>query len=245
MKKMVSVLIALVMALACVSFAEDGAIAGGWNTADSFALTDDAKAAFDKALEGYTGVGLEPIALCGTQVVAGINYSVLCKATVVVPNAPSYFVIATVYADLEGNATFTDVETVEMPEAVADPDTQNPVMNLIGFYMDDNSQRASMFIETMDVDGAAVEIRWASSAFEDTTWKFTGRYDTENGWILYSDCVMTNSTYADDGTMTSEVVYENGMGALLIADDYSIVWVDCEQNAGEGSHFVYSELAGE
>ena len=245
MKKMVSLILALMMALACVSFAEDGAIVGGWSEAENFALTEEAKAAFDKALNGYTGVGLVPLALCGKQVVAGMNYSILCKATPVVPNAVSYFALATVYADLEGGATFTDVAPVEMPEAVYEPDTQNPVMNLIGFYMDDNSQRANMFIETADVDGAVVEIRWASSAFEDTTWKFSGRYDTEHNWILFNDCVMTNFTYSDDGSVTSEVVYENGMGALLIAEDYSISWIDCEQNAGEGSHFVFTDIAGE
>jgi hypothetical protein len=69
----------------------------------------DAKAAFDKALEGLVGCDYEAVAYLGSQVVSGTNYVILCRTTPVVPNAESAFSLVTVYADLSGNASLTDV----------------------------------------------------------------------------------------------------------------------------------------
>ena len=85
------------------------ALDGGWAETGSPALTDEVKAAFTKAAEGFSGVGYEPVAQLATQVVAGTNYSVLCRATPVADGTDAYYAIVTVYEDLEGNAEITDI----------------------------------------------------------------------------------------------------------------------------------------
>ena len=91
-------------------------IEGGWtaNSGDlSMSANPDAMAAFEKATEGLTGYAYEPLALLGSQVVAGMNYRILCRGTAVVPDAVPTFEIVTIYADLDGGAVITD--SVELP----------------------------------------------------------------------------------------------------------------------------------
>lgn len=90
---------------------------GGWNiTQGSLAPADnpDAKEAFDKALEGLTGCDYDMIAVLGSQVVAGTNYSYLCRETIVDPDAESDFAILNVYEDLDGNAEITGVRALPL-----------------------------------------------------------------------------------------------------------------------------------
>ena len=89
--------------------AKNEVLAGGWyapNEVTSLPLPDEAKAALDKALSGFVGSNIEPMALLGTQVVAGTNYAILCRVTPVTPDAISSVQVVTVYADLQGNASF-------------------------------------------------------------------------------------------------------------------------------------------
>ena len=85
-----------------------GEMTGAWENPETPEMTDEAKAALDKALEKLVGAEYEPAALLATQLVSGTNYSILCKVTPVVPDAESSFVIVHVYEDLEGNAEITD-----------------------------------------------------------------------------------------------------------------------------------------
>ena len=120
MKKLVVLILAAAMLLALAACAaknekdevnvEDLPLVGAWETPEDTALTEEAKAAFDKAMEGLVGVDYEPLALVGTQVVSGMNYCILCKATPVYPDAESYEALVTVYADLNGNAEVTDIQ---------------------------------------------------------------------------------------------------------------------------------------
>ena len=87
-------------------------VVGGWTLNDDEtvgALPADAQAAFEKAMEGFVGVGYTPVALLGTQVVAGTNYAILCKATTVTAAPETSLKVLIIYADLEGNASITDI----------------------------------------------------------------------------------------------------------------------------------------
>ena len=81
---------------------------GGWTVFDdstAYPIPDKAMDAFNRATDGYVGVTFKPIALIGTQVVAGTNYSIRCLATPVVQNPVSHLAVVTVYEDVSGNAT--------------------------------------------------------------------------------------------------------------------------------------------
>lgn len=115
MKKILSMILALCLlcALAAPALAEEP-LAGGWtaNAENPTVIPDDVKAAFDKAMETLAGVGYEPVAYLGSQLVAGMNYCLLCTATVVAPDAVPTYALVYIYADLEGNATVSRVEDI-------------------------------------------------------------------------------------------------------------------------------------
>lgn len=84
---------------------------GGWSleAVSGTALDTDASAAFAKATDGMAGVGYEPLAVLGTQVVAGINYTVLCKATTVTAEPASALAVLVIHADPAGNAEISGI----------------------------------------------------------------------------------------------------------------------------------------
>ena len=87
---------------------EEGAV-GTWQEPETPALTEEAKAAFNKATEGFVGVDYVPVALLSTQTVAGTNYRILCEATVVYPGAEMHYSVVSVYEDLAGNAEILNI----------------------------------------------------------------------------------------------------------------------------------------
>ncbi len=111
MRKLVCIL-TLLCALALPALAEP--LLGGWQVAESAEVTEGALEAFSIAAETLDGVAYEPIALLGTQVVAGMNYCILCRAWSSESDAPDGFVLAYVYADLEGNAAFTHFADIDI-----------------------------------------------------------------------------------------------------------------------------------
>ena len=95
------------------STTEEVQLEGGWTRTTDLKLTDDAQNAFNKAMDGMTGVNYVPIGLLATQTVAGTNYRILCEATVVYPGAEMYYSIVTVYEDLDGNASILSIANME------------------------------------------------------------------------------------------------------------------------------------
>lgn len=87
---------------------EEGAV-GAYQQPDSPAMTEEATAALNKALEGLVGVQYVPVALLSEQVVAGTNYRILCEATVVYPGEQMHYVVVTLYESLEGNVSVLNV----------------------------------------------------------------------------------------------------------------------------------------
>lgn len=87
---------------------------GSWEVkkADPVKLPENAQNAFDKAVEGYTGVGFSPVALLGTQTVSGTNYRILCRGEMVTKDPVVSLYVIDVYEDLEHNAQITDVKIV-------------------------------------------------------------------------------------------------------------------------------------
>ena len=87
---------------------------GGWRATDSPEIPEDAREAFDKALEGLVGVRYTPVACLGTQVVAGTNFCILCQAQQVVPDPVPYYALVYVYRDLQGGAELLGIEPLHM-----------------------------------------------------------------------------------------------------------------------------------
>ena len=105
---------------------------GGWQKTETQEMTDEAKAALEKALSEMVGATYKPLALVATQVVAGTNYCILCEITPVVPDAESNYGLVYVYEDLEGNAEITEIAdfaTGEIKENEHMTQIPNPIVD--------------------------------------------------------------------------------------------------------------------
>ncbi len=116
----------------------DGGLMGGWTVNDDKTaahLPSDVQDAFDKATQNFVGSDLIPLAYIGSQVVAGMNYSILCKGVTVTANPVTSLKVVTIYKDLEGNAE---------------------IKNIADFHIDDYTDR-----EGIDEDAEMLAGGWA------------------------------------------------------------------------------------
>ena len=99
-----------------------GEVTGGWtlnSDIKSMNISKEAMNAFNRATEDYTGMTFEPIALLGTQVVAGTNYMYLCKGTTVTQNPETGLKIVIVYNDLNDKSEITSVSDFDYTKYVS------------------------------------------------------------------------------------------------------------------------------
>ena len=75
---------------------------------------EDAQASFDKAMESYTGMKLNPIVLIAKQVVNGTNYIGLARGETVTQNPETKIYVVQWHADLDGSAKIDDVSLLYM-----------------------------------------------------------------------------------------------------------------------------------
>lgn len=108
---------------------------GGWivNTESTATPTEEEQEIFAKASETYTGIDLEPVAVLATQLVAGTNYAYLCKATTATADPTTHWVVAVVYNNLEGDATITNVEDIELADMEVADDAED-TSELVGAW---------------------------------------------------------------------------------------------------------------
>ena len=90
--------------------AEENCISSSWKRASDPALTEKVRKVFDKAFEGLEGVSYTPVALLASRTTgSGIQYRILCKATVVVPGAQEEYVVVTLQRGWLGKAEILDI----------------------------------------------------------------------------------------------------------------------------------------
>lgn len=115
MKKMIAMVLALLMIVSLAGCARQQATSvGGWTPAEGAKISEEAQAAFDKAMEALVGVNYTPVALLATQLVSGMNYCLLCEAAVVYPDAQPYYALVYIYRDLQGNAEIKKIVRLDM-----------------------------------------------------------------------------------------------------------------------------------
>ena len=144
MKKMMAIILSILMMLTlCACGKEAAPVAGGWNAADGASLTDEARAALDKALEGLVGVDYVPVALLASQTVSGTNYCILCEACVVYPDAQPYYALVYVCEDLQGKAEITKIANLDLGEIAESGEVRDaePASEALmdGWYVDRES----------------------------------------------------------------------------------------------------------
>ena len=92
---------------------------GPWEVPDAPSTTlepDDAKAAFDAAMQGYDGVGITALATLATQVVNGTNYLVVGIGAPVTADPVNQVYAVTVYAPAGGDPEFSSVDILDLTQ---------------------------------------------------------------------------------------------------------------------------------
>lgn len=74
---------------------------------------------FEKAVKGWTGLDLTPMQLLATQLVSGTNYLALCYGKTVTEKPVGDLYVVQWYQDLQGNASISSVENLNMAYYVA------------------------------------------------------------------------------------------------------------------------------
>lgn len=117
MRKNLFILFLVVICLVVVGCGKKEEKAGGWQIdldGVSLAFPNDASDAFNEAIEKQTEWQFEPLALLGTQVVAGTNYMFLCKYTPMDEAIDASYKVVVIYEDLEGVATLSQVRDFDV-----------------------------------------------------------------------------------------------------------------------------------
>lgn len=108
--------------------AQEPGLAGGWNANTEFpeaSLDEEAKKACAAVFNGNMGVDYQPIACLGTQVVAGLNYAFLCKATSSADEAnPVQLKVVTVYAALDGSYEVLSTSALDLADICGAQDVE-------------------------------------------------------------------------------------------------------------------------
>lgn len=88
---------------------------GGWIAPETPEVTQEAGEALLAATKNTAKGSFNPVALLGTQVVAGTNYCMLCEITPLDENAETYFAVVTVYQGAD--KTTSVLETIDFTAA--------------------------------------------------------------------------------------------------------------------------------
>lgn len=117
MKKFVSLLVLAALLLSSFivpSFAEEPLL-GAWsaNVDHPTEIPQDVLDAFQAATKSTTDYVYKPIALLGSQVVAGMNYCLLCETTLVVPDAQPCFALVYFYDGVNGEKEILKVDEIK------------------------------------------------------------------------------------------------------------------------------------
>ena len=91
---------------------------GGWNTEmiKDNKLDTKTQKVFESATETLAGSTYYPVAVLGTQVVAGTNYAVLAYGEMSVADENTGVYVLTLYEDLEGNSELTSIAYIDLAE---------------------------------------------------------------------------------------------------------------------------------
>ena len=90
---------------------------GGWQAPEEAeeltSMPQDAATAYSAAFDGFVGNSLTPVAYLGKQIVSGTNFAFLCHSTLVTEEPVVSMQVVVINQDLEGNATLTNIVTVD------------------------------------------------------------------------------------------------------------------------------------
>ncbi len=183
-------------------------MSGGYTDAESPVVTEEVKALFDKAAEKLTGASYVPVAYVSSQVVAGTNHLLLCKATPTTADPKTTYALVTLYEDLNGGAEITDIRS---SEAQAPAEADEPI--------DGASAEAASPEVTDDAKQALTK---ATELLTGATYKPVALLSTQvvNGMNYTMLCKITSVTETPEADYAVVTVYANSDGTAEISESF-------------------------
>ena len=201
-------------------------LVGGWDVSGAepeTVLPDEVKAAFDAATAKLLGVNYVPVAYLGSQVVAGTNYAVLCKKTVVAPDAETTLAVLIIYQDLESDASVLYINDFDV---TASSSAETPAAQLAGGWTIPEEY------EVYDLpEGAAQAFAKANEAFLGNRLEpiaYLG-HQLVNGTNYAILCRSTLATNPPVSSIQVAIVYEDLDGSAIFSDIHSVNIADYNQ----------------
>ena len=135
-------------------------------------------------------------------------------------------------------------EQMDSTDADFIDDSQNPLVNWAGPYVDENNKDLTMEIMSgsEEEQNCGIFITKDTDVNKSTVWSMSGDFNEQTMTIEFKDCVKKEVTYDNDGNQVSEeTIYENGTGKLEIdEEEQTIHWVDDKEDAGKDSSFIFN-----
>ena len=135
-------------------------------------------------------------------------------------------------------------ETVETP---VEDDGQNPAMNFVGVYHADDNIEA--LVEADGADGAKITVTWAGSPWFHNQTVMSGLFDPETLTMTFTDSMLTEYTYASDGSVAEEkssntggtgrAVFEPADNILIITEEFESGSMDTVYTWGPSPDMKY------
>ena len=151
MKKIAAVLLAALLGILSVSaMAEPAGLAGGWTVCEDTTVTEEAAAALESARAMAVGSMVEPVAQLATQVVAGVNYCLLCYTAPFVPEPQGHLVLAYVFHGVNGTDEVLGYTDLTSP----DPETAGGWLSAQDCTV--TQELLDTMFEAMDFDGLSI-----------------------------------------------------------------------------------------
>lgn len=194
----------------------EDALTGGWTVNEEFnskSVSEEQLALFNDAAAKVLDVSYEPIAVLGTQVVAGTNYAFLCQSIYWEGDAKPVWSVVTVYNNLEGNSSITDDKTIEIMDVKTTDVTA--------------SAEATGAWAVPDPNGNMVVPEQAQAAFDNAMATYDGVKASPIALLGTQVVAGTNYRYLAEGASAAETpvntlyvveVYEDIDGACLVTD---------------------------
>lgn len=142
-----------------------------------------------------------------------------------------YTVAVIAESKLTGNALVFVEPLDEMALLGYTPDS------LVGTWAEKIAGRGTIVIEKEADDLFRVQINWGNSASEMYVWTMTASPAASN-ILHYDDCWHSIITFAEDGSDSETLVYENGTGEFTLLSTNELMWQDDVEQAGQDTLFV-------
>jgi len=161
-RKITGIILLIVLCLIAVGCKkkEEEKVVGGWTidlASQSLVIPKEAGEAFNKAMEKEQNPQLEPIALLGTQVVAGTNYMFFCSYTPKDSTEDSSYKVVIIYKDLQGGATLSKTKDFNVNQYAGEDIEGDTEMLTGGWTINTDMQDAKIKEEVMNAFEKATE----------------------------------------------------------------------------------------